>query len=213
MIGFTGALTALMRLDDATRDYSRQVARSAFAEVVSDPDAAFAQRISVDLAEVRPMVVRPGSAKADHSVVVSELEPTRVTRGYIGSCANGRIEDLRVAARILDGRRVQDGFDLLVVPTSTRISRQAREEGLLDVLESAGARIGKSSCDFCFGYASPSRDDDVAISTGTLNVRGRLGNPKSPIYLASAATVAASALSGWVTDPRTVDAGEGEVTR
>jgi 3-isopropylmalate/(R)-2-methylmalate dehydratase large subunit len=105
---------------------------------------------------------------------------------------------------VLRGRHVSPGFDLTVVPTSVRIREQAEREGLIDVLTAAGATIAGSSCDMCFGYARPLSADEVCISTGTLNVRGRMGSARAGIYMGSAETVAASALAGEIVDPRTL---------
>ena len=149
-------------------------------------------------------MVKPGSTNAEHTVSVLATAGTKVTRGYIGSCASGRIEDLRTAADVLGGKRVHRDFALTIVPTSARIRAQAEREGLIEVLESAGATIAGSSCDQCFGYARPLSDGDLCISTGTLNVRGRMGSARANIYMASAETVAASALAGEIVDPRSL---------
>jgi 3-isopropylmalate/(R)-2-methylmalate dehydratase large subunit len=204
MIMFTGALSAVFESDARSLAYVGEVARTPFEPIHPEPGADYAERIEVDLSAIEPLVVKPGSTNSEHTVPVRATAGTRVTRGYIGSCASGRIEDLRTAAAVLDGKRVDEGFDLTIVPTSARIRAQAEREGLIDVLEAAGATIAGSSCDQCFGYARPLGDGELCISTGTLNVRGRMGSPRAGIYMASAETVAASALAGEIVDPRSL---------
>jgi 3-isopropylmalate/(R)-2-methylmalate dehydratase large subunit len=202
MIMFTGAVSALFEADDAALSFIEDATGRRHDPCWSDSDATYIDRIKVDLGTVEPLVVRPGSTNAEHTEPVLAVVGTKVTRGYIGSCASGRIEDLRAAATVLEGRRVHPDFALTVVPTSQRIRQQAESEGLIDVLTRAGAVVAGSSCDQCFGYARPLSRGEVCISTGTLNVRGRMGSTRADIYMASAETVAASALAGEITDPR-----------
>jgi 3-isopropylmalate/(R)-2-methylmalate dehydratase large subunit len=164
-----------------------------FDPVYSDPDADYAATYDVDLDELSPQVVMPGSAKSTNTRDVEEVAGEEIQHAYIGSCASGRIEEIRAAAQILRGRKVAAGVRFNVVPTSKQIYAQAEAEGLLDILTEAGARVAGSSCDFCVGYASPLEPGDKCISTGVLD-----------IYMASAYTVAASAVAGRITDPRDV---------
>jgi 3-isopropylmalate/(R)-2-methylmalate dehydratase large subunit len=122
--------------------------------------------------------------------------------GYIGSCASGRIEDLRVAARVLAGQEIKPGFRLNIVPSTNEIMEQADSEGLLRVLVKAGAFVSSPTCSYCYGAIGGMIAGERAVSTGTLNVRGRMGSPQSEIYLCNAAVVAATAIGGKVTDPR-----------
>ena len=122
--------------------------------------------------------------------------------GYLGSCASGRLEDLRVAAQVLKGRKIKPGFQLHVVPTSQAIMSQAASEGLISTLVDAGAFISSSSCDYCYGRIATMTDGQRAVSTGTLNTPGRMGSVDSEIFICNAAVVAASALEGCITDPR-----------
>jgi 3-isopropylmalate/(R)-2-methylmalate dehydratase large subunit len=202
MIMFTGAMSALFEADDLVRTYIRSVSDAPISEAVSDADATYVDRIAVDLSTIEPLVVRPGSTNGAHTDSVTAVAGTQVSKGYIGSCASGRIEDIRAAAGLLAGHRVHPSFALTVVPTSNRIRHQAEREGLIEILERAGATVAGSSCDQCFGYARPLAEGEVCISTGTLNVRGRMGSPRSDIYMASAETVAASAIAGRIADPR-----------
>lgn len=204
MAMFTGAVSAIFNPDELSLAYTDQVARTDYEPLYSDPDAEYVATHHIDLDALSPQVVLPGSAKSENTRPVEELDGTRVQHAYIGSCASGRIEEIRVAAAMLDGRRVAEGVRLNVVPTSEKIFQQAEDEGLLDVLRAAGAHVAKSSCDFCFGYAAPLEPGDACISTGVLNISGRMGSTAAEIYMGSAATVAASALTGRITDPRGV---------
>ncbi len=204
MAMFTGAVSAIFNPDELSLEYSWRVARAEFEPQHSDPDAQYAAKIRIDLHNLSPQVVLPGSAKSSHTRPIEELAGTKVQHAYIGSCASGRIEELRAAASILAGRRVAPGVTLNIVPTSEQIYQQAESEGLLAVLVDAGANVAKSSCDFCYGYAAPLDAGSTCISTGVLNISGRMGSTDAEIFMASAYTVAASALEGCITDPRGV---------
>lgn len=211
MAMFTGAVSSIFNPDERAIDYTRSVTERPFEPLRSDPDADYVTDVVVDLDALEPQVVDPGSARSRNTRNVAEAAGTPVERAFIGSCVSGRIEDLRAACRILDGRTVADGVALHVVPTSNVIRAQAEAEGLLDTLERAGAQIHRSSCDFCFGYAHPLAAGERCISTGVLNVSGRMGSTEAEIYMGSAYTVAASALTGRITDPRgLLDGGDDE---
>ena len=204
MAMFTGAVSSIFAPDEHSIAYTKSVTDRPFTPLYSDPDAEYVNDIVVDLDELAPKVVLPGSARAANTQSIDEAAGTEVQRAFIGSCVSGRIEDLRAAAEILGGRRVAEGVQLHVVPTSKRIEAQARAEGLLDTLAAAGAHLHHSSCDFCFGYAHPLQPGENCISTGVLNVSGRMGSTEANIYMGSAYTVAASALTGRITDAREV---------
>ncbi|MFD1858405.1 3-isopropylmalate dehydratase large subunit [Aeromicrobium camelliae] len=198
MAMFTGAVSAIFEPDDTILERAGQVTEGELAPVWPDPDATYAAVHTIDLSQLRPRVVTPGSARAANTKLADELTGTAVTKAFIGSCASGRIEDIRAAASVLDGRTVAPGVTLNVVPTSKAVHDQAEREGLLDVLRAAGAQIAQSSCDFCFGYQKPLQPEDVCISTGVLNISGRMGSTDAGIYMGSAFTVAASAVSGHI---------------
>ncbi|WP_019930187.1 aconitase family protein [Nocardia sp. BMG111209] len=204
MAMFTGAVSAIFNPDELSLEYSRRVARGDFDPVRSDPDAVYSATHHIDLDALSPQVVLPGSAKSSNTRPVEDLAGTELQHAYIGSCASGRIEEIRAAAEILRGRKVASGVQFNVVPTSKQIYDQARSEGLLDILTAAGARVAEASCDFCVGYASPLQPGDKCISTGVLNISGRMGSTDAEIYMGSAYTVAASALAGKIVDPREV---------
>ncbi|MDI9929146.1 aconitase family protein [Rhodococcus sp. IEGM 1354] len=198
MAMFTGAVSAIFEPDETSLAYANGVARQSFTPVHPDSDATYAARHTIDLAQIVPQVVQPGSARAANTHTAAELAGTPITRAFIGSCASGRIEDLRAAALVLDGRTVAPGVELNVVPTSQKVHDQAEQEGLLDVLRAAGAHIAVSSCDFCFGYQKPLAAGENCISTGVLNISGRMGSSDANIYMGSPYTVAASALAGTI---------------
>ncbi len=204
MAMFTGAVSAIFNPDALSLEYTRKVARRDFEPVYSDPDAEYAATYEIDLNTLSPQVVMPGSAKSQNTRPVEDLAGTPLQHAYIGSCASGRIEEIRAAAEILKGKKVAPGVRFNVVPTSAQIYAQAEAEGLLATLSEAGANVARSSCDFCVGYASPLEPGDKAISTGVLNISGRMGSTEAEIYMASAYTVAASALAGHIVDPREV---------
>lgn len=198
MAMFTGAVSAIFEPDDVSIAYASEVARGEFEPVYPDADATYAARHSIDLSTLVPRVVRPGSARVANTSTAAELEGTPITRAFIGSCASGRIEDLRAAALVLDGQKVAPTVELNIVPTSKKVFAQAEAEGILDVLRTAGATIAESSCDFCFGYQQPLQPDENCISTGVLNITGRMGSPEANIYMGSPYTVAASAITGTI---------------
>ena len=199
MAMFTGAVSAVFEPDEKALAYAKRVARKEFTPLLPDADAEYAAVHHYDLSTITPQVVLPGSARSAHTRSAAELTGTPVTKAFIGSCASGRIEDIRAAALVLDGRTVAPGVELNVVPTSDAVHRQAEDEGLLDVLRKAGAQIARSSCDFCFGYQEPLQPDENCISTGVLNISGRMGSTAANIYMGSAFTVAASAVAGTIT--------------
>ncbi|GAA3705978.1 3-isopropylmalate dehydratase large subunit [Gordonia hankookensis] len=198
MAMFTGAVSAIFEPDETSLAYAKDVARHDFDPVYPDIDASYAARHTIDLATLTPRVVEPGSARVSNTKTARELAGTPITKAFIGSCASGRIEDLRAAAMVLDGQTVAPGVELNVVPTSQRVYEQAEKEGILDVLRASGANIAVSSCDFCFGYQKPLQPGENCISTGVLNISGRMGSSDANIYMGSPFTVAASALRGSI---------------
>jgi 3-isopropylmalate/(R)-2-methylmalate dehydratase large subunit len=197
---FTGAVTAIVNPDPRRLAYALPRAKIKLDPVYSDPDAVYSAVHEVDLDDLQPLVVIPPTPANSRNL--SEFLGIEIHAGYLGSCASGRLEDLRIAAEVLKGRQVKPGFALNVVPTSQEIMAAAGREGLLSVLAEAGAFISSPSCDYCFGRIATMTANQRAVSTGTLNVRGRMGSPDSEIYLCNAATVAASAIEGAIADPR-----------
>lgn len=194
-----GAKNAAFPADDVLFDFLGEKVEGIWA----DEDAIYAQEIVINLNEVYPVVAAPHHV--DNVKAVSEVEGTPIHQALIGTCTNGRLEDLREAAAVLKGNKVPPNFQLLVIPASQMIYMQAMEEGLIETFIRAGANILAPSCGPCLGTGQGIPADDInVISTANRNFLGRMGNKKSNIYLASPATVAASALAGKITDPRTV---------
>jgi 3-isopropylmalate/(R)-2-methylmalate dehydratase large subunit len=167
-----------------------------------DPDATYADVRTIDLSTLEPYVARPGSV-ASNAVPVSEIEHRRVNQCFIGSCANGQLEDLRIAAAMLDGRHVAPGVRLIVTPASQAVYVQAVKEGLVETIAEAGAIVTNSTCGACFGYHMGLLGaGEVCLTASTRNFRGRMGSPEAEIYMASPYTVAAAAVAGEIVDPR-----------
>ena len=149
-----------------------------------------------------PYVARPGTV-SHNAFPITAIERRPVNQCFIGSCANGQLEDLAIAAAIVRGRKVAPGVRLLVTPASQQVYRDAMRAGYLQDLADAGAVVTNSTCGACFGYhMGLLGPGEVCLTSSTRNFTGRMGSPDAEIYMASPATVAASALTGRVTDPR-----------
>lgn len=167
-----------------------------------DPDAEYADVRTIDLSALGPYVARPGTV-SHNAVPISEIEQRTVNQCFIGSCANGQLEDIAIAAAIVRGRQVAPGVRLLITPASQAVYREAMRLGYLQDLADAGAVVTNSTCGACFGYhMGLLGPGEVCLTSSTRNFTGRMGSPEAEIYMASPATVAASALTGHVTDPR-----------
>lgn len=197
-----GGKAGLIASDEVTREYLVSRGRGdKFRSINSDSDAVYERVINIDASSLEPTVSCPHTV--DNTKLAKELSGVKVDQVFIGSCTNGRIEDLRIAASILKGKKVHQDVRLLVVPASREIFIQASKEGLLEILAEAGAAINTPGCGPCVGvHAGILGDDEVCLATQNRNFQGRMGNPKGYIYLASPATAAVSALSGRITDPR-----------
>lgn len=180
---------------------ARKVARRPFTPVYSDPDAEYEAVFELDLDELEPQVVLPGSP--DQAVNVTETTGRSVDHAFIGSCGSGRYEDLQVVAGILKGRKVASGTRLFVVPGTEASSKRMVTDGLIGIFQDAGAIILPAGCGPCTkGTMGPLASGEVSISTAATNFPGRMGAKDAEMYLASPATVACSAVAGKITDPR-----------
>lgn len=193
-----GAKNAVFPADDVLAEF---LGGHSGTPVWADADAVYAREIEINLDDLFPLVAAPHHV--DNVKAVSEVEGIKLQQGLIGTCTNGRLEDIRIAAKVLKGQKVADGFQLLVIPASQEIYLQAMEEGLLADLMHAGASVLSSSCGPCLGTGQGiPADGYTVISTANRNFKGRMGNPNAQIYLASPACVAMSAIAGEITDPR-----------
>jgi 3-isopropylmalate/(R)-2-methylmalate dehydratase large subunit len=197
---FTGALTAIAAPGPEALNHAQHCARRPPTPLFSDADADYAADLHCDLGEVPPLIAAPPSSA--HIVPLDDLVGLPLDVGYLGSCVSGRLEDLRIAAGILRGRGVNPGFTLNIVPSTRAIMVAAAQEGLLADLIEAGAFISSPTCSYCYGAVGALAAGQRAISSGTLNIPGRMGSADAEIYLGSAAVVAASAVEGRLADPR-----------
>ncbi len=198
-----GAKNAVFPADEVLAEYLGEEIKGVWA----DPDAVYAREITVDLQELFPLLAAPHHV--DNIVSLAEVAGERVDQGLIGTCTNGRIEDLREAVRVLKGRKVKAGFQLLVVPASKAIYLQAIEEGLVTIFLEAGANVLSASCGPCLGTGQGIPADGMkVISTANRNFLGRMGNKNASIYLGSPVAVALAAIHGKITDPRSAGGSE-----
>ena len=196
-----GAKCGLMEADEKTIAWVKQHSSRPFTPVSADPDAVYAQVKEYDVSNLEPQVASPHTV--DNVSPVSAVAGTPVQQGVLGTCTNGRLEDLRIAAGILKGRKIAKGTRLVVAPASRSIYLQAIREGLMEIFVEAGAAVVTPGCGPCVGtHNGVPSDGENVISTANRNFKGRMGNNKAFIYLASPATVAASMLTGRITDPR-----------
>jgi homoaconitate hydratase family protein/3-isopropylmalate dehydratase small subunit len=194
-----GAKNAVFPPDEILAAYYGQ--KTVSNGVWADQDACYLKEIEINLSELFPVVAAPHHV--DNVKALSEVEGTLVHEGLIGTCTNGRLEDLREAAAALKGKTVAEGFQLLVTPASRIIYQEAIKEGLIDIFLEAGANVLSPSCGPCLGTGQGIPADGYnVISTSNRNFKGRMGNPNSNIYLASPACVALSAIAGKIVDPR-----------
>ena len=184
------ALNAVFPPDERAIEYVKQVSNSPFTPVESDADAEYESRLRFDLTDMEPFVAAPGVPS--NGQPVHEFIGTKINQAFIGTCSNSRIEDLRVAAKILKGKTVHPGVRMIVTPASYAAYFQAREEGLLQIFEKSKVLLTASECGIC---TRPSlATGEVCISSGNRNFPGRMGNRDAQIFLGSPATVAASAI-------------------
>jgi len=199
-----GAKAGLFPADETTKEYLKAEGRgNDYKPIAADADASYERTISINAAELEPMVAKPHTV--DNTAKARELKGTRIQQVVIGTCTNGRLEDLAKAAKILKGKKPASGVRLLVAPASRKVMLDALEAGYIQTLVEAGAIILPAGCGPCLGlHQGALGDGEACLSTANRNFEGRMGNPKGFIYLSSPATAAASALTGEITDPREV---------
>lgn len=196
-----GAKAGLMRADAKTLAWYEGRGERKPNPVDPDPDARYAREIEIDASSIGPQVAKPHAV--DNVSPIEEVEGTPIQQGYLGTCTNGRLEDLAIAASILRGRRVHPDVRFIVAPASRRILLDAIAAGYVQTLVEAGAALVTPGCGPCVGtHNGVPSDGENVISTANRNFKGRMGNSNAFIYLGSPATVAASVIEGKITDPR-----------
>jgi 3-isopropylmalate/(R)-2-methylmalate dehydratase large subunit len=194
---------ALFPADDLILEHARSVADREFEPVAADRDAEYASTVHVDLSDLVPYVAKPDFIPKNTLAVGQLPERVSIDQAFVGSCANGKLEDLRVAASVVEGRSVAPNVRFIVTPASQKVYLQAVRLGYVATLVEAGAVVTNSTCGACFGGSMGVLGaGDVCITSSTRNFKGRMGSPDASIYIGSSATVAASALAGEIVDPR-----------
>ncbi len=199
-----GAKAGIFESDEVTKEYLNSIGRAAlYKKIFADDDAVYEDIIDIDCSELEPMISKPHTV--DNVSPVSMMEKVKVNQVLIGTCTNGRLSDLKIAADILKGRKVASGVRLLVVPASRKIYLDALESGIIKTLIESGAVVESPGCGPCVGvHQGALADNEVCLSTQNRNFKGRMGNPDSFIYLSSPATAAYSAVKGYIADVREI---------
>jgi 3-isopropylmalate/(R)-2-methylmalate dehydratase large subunit len=196
-----GGKSGIMPADSVSEDYVKARTSEPYKIYNSDEDAKYSDRHTINIDQLEPMVALP--SLPSNGRFIGEIERTKMDQVYIGSCTNGRIEDLRIAAQIFKGHKVADGTRAIVVPATTEVWKMAMREGLLEIFADAGCVVSTATCGACLGgHMGVLGADETCLSTTNRNFVGRMGSPKSKVYLASPATAAATAITGTITDPR-----------
>ena len=198
-----GAKNGIVEPDATTRKFLDGRTSKPFEELKSDEDARYERVVEFEVLGLEPMVACPSSV--DNVKPASEVDVS-IEQAFIGSCTNGRIEDLRLAAKVMKGKTVKDGVRALVIPASQEVYMKAAREGLVEIFTDAGALVCGSACGPCLGgHIGLLAAGETCVSTSNRNFIGRMGSTQASVYLASPATVAASALTGRITDPRELE--------
>lgn len=197
-----GGKAGIIPPDDKVFEYLQKRVRGNYNPVYSDKDAYYIKEIEYDAADIPPTVAKP--FLPSNTAPASEVD-VKIDQAYLGSCTNGRIEDLRIAAEILKGRKINPEVRMLVVPATKEVFNQALKEGLIDIFEKADCFVCGPTCGACLGgYMGILADGEKCVATTNRNFIGRMGHKNSEVYLANPAVVAASALEGRIVDPREV---------
>jgi len=196
-----GAKAGIMNADHKTIDWIKKHSKKTPRPVVSDKDAQFKRTVEIDVSKLVPSIAKPHTV--DNYSSVEEAEGVPLQQGVIGTCTNGRLEDLEAAAKVLKGKKVNKDFRLIIAPASKSIFIEAMRKGIVEAIIDAGGVFVTPGCGPCVGtHNGVPSDNEKVISTANRNFLGRMGNRSAEIYLASPATVAASAIEGRIADPR-----------
>lgn len=197
-----GAKNGIIAPDQVTKDYLSGVAKGDWEMINSDEDARYEAVYEIDVTNVGPTVALPD--KLDDTVPVDKVVGTKFNKAFVGTCTNGRLEDLAIMAEILKDKQIHRDVNMIVVPASQTVYLDALRAGYLETLIVAGAAIDTPSCASCAGiHTGVAGDGDIVLSAGNRNMKGRMGSKNAQIYLTSPAVVAASSVTGVITDPRT----------
>ena len=202
-----GAKSGIVAYDDVTKEFLADKPLAREPKIYhSDPDAKYVQVLEIDVAALEPVIAYPFLPSNGHSVTQAVADHIKIDQAFIGSCTNGRLSDLKVAAEILDGKRVHPDVRLIITPGTQKILREATKLGYIDILVDAGGVVSNPTCGACLGgYMGILGDNEVAVSTTNRNFVGRMGSRSSKVYLANSAVAAASAITGYITDPNHMD--------
>ncbi|WP_284037028.1 3-isopropylmalate dehydratase large subunit [Neobacillus sp. 114] len=196
-----GAKSAIIEPDEITLEYLQGRALRDYTPYYSDPDCTYSETYEINLNELEPLVACPHALDNVHPV--TSVAGTKINQAHLGTCTNGRLEDIKAAAEIMKNQRVALGVRFLVVPGSKEVYKKAMKLGYLEILSDAGAVIMSPGCGPCAGdHSGVLAADEICISSGNRNWKGRMGSKDSFVYLGSPETVAASAIHGVITDPR-----------
>ena len=201
-----GAKAGLVGSDGLTRAYLKEMGREKrFREIKADKDAKYERIIEIDASKLKPMVACPEATDNVKPISQIRAKSIKIDQVFIGTCTNGRIEDLRLVAEILKGRKCAPGTRLVIAPASRQVYLQAVREGIFEILVGAGATILSPGCGPCVGLqGGVLADNERCLSTANRNFKGRMGNPNAQIYLSSPATAAWTAVKGKISDPREI---------
>ena len=195
-----GAKNGIFPVDDLTRAYMKEHSKRPFVEYEADADAVYDEEYTIDLSTLKPTVAFPHLP--ENTKTIDEVGDIKIDQVVIGSCTNGRMDDLRIAAEILKGRKVAKGLRVIVIPATQKIYLDAMEEGLIRTFIEAGAIVSTPTCGPCLGgYMGVMAEGERCVSTTNRNFVGRMGHVESEVYLASPAVAAASAITGKISGP------------
>lgn len=197
-----GAKAGIIPPDQKTIEWLKKRVKRQYKIVKSDKNANFEKIIDLNISDLEPQVAKPHSP--GNAVAIGDVVGIKVDQCFIGSCTNGRLEDLEIASRILHGKKIHPDIRLIVTPASKEIYLQAMHQGLIEIFINAGAIVTNPTCGVCLGIFGTLAPGEISLSSSNRNFIGRQGSRDAEIYLASAATVAASALKGEITDPRLI---------
>ena len=199
-----GGKNGIIAVDEITKEFlwDKNLTRAPRLHY-SDEGANYARVLEIDVSKLDPVIAYPFLPSNGKSVRQAQKDDIKIDQAFIGSCTNGRLGDLRIAAKILKGKRVAKHTRLIITPATSKIALQAQKEGLMDIFAEAGAVVSNPTCGACLGgYMGILAAKERCISTSNRNFVGRMGDPTSEVYLANSAVVAASAIAGKIVDPR-----------